>query len=1351
MAPTPRSTSLVPDIDPWQDEAPEPLVLTISTPVLATPRASVSNEWGHATSSWDAGSDRHELDEHHKSSTRSSHRNSVASISSNGSHKASSVKTGIASNQDVWSSQHSRSPPISPESQKSPTWNTANSKTGESGHYVEPVAAAAPVAAPLTTHAAPKIRMPADSDDEDDVPAGISAWRPSVDWRNTEAELATNKASGNEKTFRSNWSWSKKEEAKRLESINTAAAANDRMSRSEPEPVRSPYEYQQQQYQQQQYQQQQYQLQQPNETYQSITRKSEPKRPEIPRPMQPKFGVGFGSSKKSSSNSSASTPAAPTPLSPVNIKPAAAPVVRTEDSKRFSNNSAKSPQDREPEVHGVKRVSSEEWQEDDAEESEQDWEEDSRVSSVNGKVAVAEESIPDWFANGGSPPTNDWTDVESPTTGKLKPSNSSRKDDYVDTTAIATPTILNPSPMTSPLVPNGLTSPTNPTASISPSHFQDLLEPGFLGIPSTTTFASTMSSGPMPSAEDIDRLFGTIYTEDVKPKQPEPVINVVKKDVKKPSLKNQQQTATPPITPIVSPKKGSPNNSNSQLLVSLSSDNADDEATLVSPTSIGRDHPEYLSIYHALPIFQVVASSASHAPAKGAVLGALARSAATLSSIKGEVIPKSRRGDGGIRQVFCTFISDEGVQHAQGHLPASVVVESLLKSDVKVSDQSMLTAIQTKLSSSHSLCSGRPGILFLDTPRGFNDPAPSGTLQSIAYRPLRLPIILVGGNDVSSIISTYESGRIRGYDVVAILIEDVNESVLEVVEQNVDGGVIVECFPPMPTLSSSIIKTTDNDDLTTSIDDEATEKETKWAAAVGDIADVVVADLIAGHCRRVENLSDLAERGRRRLWWPNIQHMTLGHVIGIESEMDQGIISYKAPTKDESAQDVTSPTGTSTFWLDATAGGRMTWTSANHRLALSLASAASRYGSTALSAATTEPAVVLAEKLAWSVGKQWSSRVFYTDSGKDAIEVGLKMAIRYYESINREERWARDDVWNGTWEVIGIVGGGVNDSAAPSILNRRDNWYTGRGHWFNAPYIVYKDGKYHVRIPAEVSLKVVRPDSLIFDSVDDVFKISRDNSILMALYLQHIHRELSHLAARGRRFGALLIPSVLVQSTDSSMKVIDPLFQRALARAVRSSDRNHFNRGTSLPVVMDETFSGLYRLGVRSGWEWIDVKPDVLCLGNTLGFMGAVLASREVFKSFTGVAEIALYVAQNYAGNPVSCQMALANLADLSRSPMWDDRTERFKQFWDAEDIARLSKLPIVEGAVGVGTVLVVHFNPVDDQNVLASIVAARLRDERIIADVAPFGVSLIVNPSSSKDVAKSLVVGLYRALQKCI
>ncbi|TPX32776.1 hypothetical protein SeMB42_g07575 [Synchytrium endobioticum] len=361
------------------------------------------------------------------------------------------------------------------------------------------------------------------------------------------------------------------------------------------------------------------------------------------------------------------------------------------------------------------------------------------------------------------------------------------------------------------------------------------------------------------------------------------------------------------------------------------------------------------------------------------------------------------------------------------------------------------------------------------------------------------------------------------------------------------------------------------------------------------------------------------------------------------------------------------------------------------------------------------------------------------------------MGIKYYKTLHREESWARDDSsWKGTWEVIGIVGSGIGDAAAPSLLNRRDNWYTGRGQWFNAPTIVHKHDKYRVQIPAEVLLKVVKADSLVFDSLEDVFNVSRDNSILMALYLQHIHRELSFLASRGRRFGALLLPPVVIQTLDTSIKVIDPLFQRALSRAVRSSDRYHFNRGIALPIIVDEIFSGLYRLGVRSGWEMIYMKPDILCLGSILGFLGAVLASREVFKAFTGT-EVALYVVQAGAGNPVSCQMALDNLSGLMKSPMWDGRTERLKRYWDPEDIAKISKLGVVEGVVGIGTILAVTLNAVEDQNALSTIVTAKLKEQRIIADVAPFGVSLIVNPMSGKNVAKNLITGLYKALESVV
>lgn len=57
------------------------------------------------------------------------------------------------------------------------------------------------------------------------------------------------------------------------------------------------------------------------------------------------------------------------------------------------------------------------------------------------------------------------------------------------------------------------------------------------------------------------------------------------------------------------------------------------------------------------------------------------------------------------------------------------------------------------------------------------------------------------------------------------------------------------------------------------------------------------------------------------------------------------------------------------------------------------------------------------------------------------------------------------------------------------------------------------------------------------------------------------------------------------------MALIDPPWQRAAARVCRA-------RG--LPVVLDEVFSGLWRLGAMSAGARLGIAPDVACFAKLL-------------------------------------------------------------------------------------------------------------------------------------------------------
>ena len=59
-----------------------------------------------------------------------------------------------------------------------------------------------------------------------------------------------------------------------------------------------------------------------------------------------------------------------------------------------------------------------------------------------------------------------------------------------------------------------------------------------------------------------------------------------------------------------------------------------------------------------------------------------------------------------------------------------------------------------------------------------------------------------------------------------------------------------------------------------------------------------------------------------------------------------------------------------------------------------------------------------------------------------------------------------------------------------------------------------------------------------------------------------------------------------------------------------------------IPVIVDEVFTGLWRLGYISGAKMLGIEPDIACYGKlvTGGLvpMGVTLASEDVFDAFEG-------------------------------------------------------------------------------------------------------------------------------------
>lgn len=379
----------------------------------------------------------------------------------------------------------------------------------------------------------------------------------------------------------------------------------------------------------------------------------------------------------------------------------------------------------------------------------------------------------------------------------------------------------------------------------------------------------------------------------------------------------------------------------------------------------------------------------------------------------------------------------------------------------------------------------------------------------------------------------------------------------------------------------------------------------------------VVEQLNKKHEERFQRLEGMAKKAKDIVWWPFTQHENVREVTVIDSAYGDIMVTYgpnptvqtatTSTSVTSAASTITSPNPNPLIpqsinpyeHFDACASW---WTQglghANPRLTLSAAHASGRYGHIIFPECAHEPAIELASSLLSTVGQPWASRVFYSDNGSTAMEVGLKMAFR---STAFRYGWEGDTARHVN--VVGIDGGyhgdtiGAMDACSANVFNRRVQWYEPKGVWFQPPTVQLKKGRVQVKIPEEVSGE---KDAISeYDSISDLFSGRRYASdALREVYKQHICERLEREIRAGKRFGALLMEPVLMGA--GGMVFVDPLFQRSVMEVVRKSggilesgmgvtQRKEEGSWSGIPVIFDEVFTGLWRLGKRSGAELLDM------------------------------------------------------------------------------------------------------------------------------------------------------------------
>ncbi|KAG5645824.1 hypothetical protein DXG03_005165 [Asterophora parasitica] len=701
-------------------------------------------------------------------------------------------------------------------------------------------------------------------------------------------------------------------------------------------------------------------------------------------------------------------------------------------------------------------------------------------------------------------------------------------------------------------------------------------------------------------------------------------------------------------------------------------------------------------------------------------------------------------------QTECLFRYDEPVSP---HLAAK-----LSERPGTPSDDTLATSIADYIR--RSAATGTLAHMYVETAGGVHSPTLSGTTQADAYRPLFLPTILIGDTNlggISTTIAAYEALTLRGYIIDAVLLfrDAYYRNSEYLTPYFAEKGVWVGALDKPPPKVANV---DENFTLTEKYYDRLV-RQTKDDINSGSEGSTSITDAVRHlderHATRLAELDSMPRRTLDTVWWPFVQHGLItreADVNVIDSAHSDFFSVYKSPphsAKPHSTR-TTSLTSSSAPLPPSKAKSLLTpqydssaswWTQtfghAHTPLTLAAARAAGRYGHVMFPQATHLPALRLSEAMVNGPGKGWASRAFITDNGSTGMEVGIKMALRAYTK-RVGEKMAKDEVRRNEQTehkerlgVLGLTGSYHGDTigamdASPASGVYTCEWHDAKGIWLEPPTVSFRDGEVFISIPPAMHPNHDKVVSVRADNVQNIYDVEgRIGSSLERLYRGYVEGVLRGLEERRKKGEdvptlATLVIEPLVMGA-GGMKFVDPLFQRVMVDVVRSGDASlglvpsssaQEDDWRGLPVIYDEVFVGLYRLGLESTGPLLGAYPDIAVnakiLTGGLVPLAVTLAREGIFRAFWGEGkETALLHGHSYSAHAVGCEVAgetLREIQKLKGSEAWKEAKGRWVEglegkeaegkgvwsFWDAGFVKAVSSIDVVEEVMALGCVLAI-------------------------------------------------------------
>jgi len=149
----------------------------------------------------------------------------------------------------------------------------------------------------------------------------------------------------------------------------------------------------------------------------------------------------------------------------------------------------------------------------------------------------------------------------------------------------------------------------------------------------------------------------------------------------------------------------------------------------------------------------------------------------------------------------------------------------------------------------------------------------------------------------------------------------------------------------------------------------------------------------------------------------------------------------------------------------------------------------------------------------------------------------------------------------------------------------------------------------------------------------------------------------SDIAVFKSRYGAVTFETLsydvdesVLQGDDVAAVIVEPIVQAAAGMRIVPESRYEPLANMKPLLIVDEIATGFGRTGTMFALEQLDLRPDIVCVGK--GITGGTLAlsatvvTERVFDAFRGSygESKQFFHGHSYAGNPIACAAALANL-----------------------------------------------------------------------------------------------------------